>query len=206
MTPRKALVLDFGGVLTTPLIPAALAFERREGLAEGTLFRALYADAEMIRLTEELERGTLTQSRWNAEAADRTGLAADNLMGRLFADLRPQPELIGAAAAARRAGVPVALLTNSVGRAPWDLYAGYDLDFDAVVISEDHGVRKPEEAAFALVLDKLGLAAADCVFVDDTASYLPPAAALGFATVHAEEPGRTVAALERLLGLPLAPR
>jgi hypothetical protein len=27
MTHRKGLVLDFGGVLTTPLLPAVLAFE-----------------------------------------------------------------------------------------------------------------------------------------------------------------------------------
>jgi putative hydrolase of the HAD superfamily len=56
MTDLKGLILDFGGVLTTPLIPAALAFEQRAGLAEGSLLTALYLNEEMIRHTEELER------------------------------------------------------------------------------------------------------------------------------------------------------
>ncbi|MEU3986396.1 HAD-IA family hydrolase [Streptomyces sp. NPDC026672] len=205
MTYRKGLVLDFGGVLTTPLLPAVLAFEKREGLPEGSLINALYLDEEMIRRTEELERGALTQDEWNAEAAARAGVSPDNLMGRIFADLRPESALVDAVAAARRAGVRVGILSNSVGRRPWDLYAGYDLerDHDAVVISEDHGLRKPEPEAFQLVLELLGLPAEECVFVDDTDRHLPPAAALGFATVHAKEPRQTITELERLLGVTL---
>lgn len=71
MTYHKGLVLDFGGVLTTPLFPAALAFEKRAGLPEGTLLDALYLDPEMVRRTEELERGTLTQTQWNTAAGRR---------------------------------------------------------------------------------------------------------------------------------------
>lgn len=204
MTDRKGLILDFGGVLTTALIPAALAFEQRAGLPEGSLFTALYLNEEMVRYTEELERGSLSQERWNAEAAARLGVPAENLMGRIFADLRPQTALIDAADAVRRAGVKVAVLSNSVGRTPWDLYAGYGLErYDAVVISEDHGLRKPEPEIFELVLEMLALPAEACVFVDDTERYLVPAAALGLATVHATEPERTIAELERLLGIPL---
>lgn len=202
---HKGLVLDFGGVLTTPLLPAALAFERREGLAEGTLLTALYLDPEGIRRTEELERGTLTQSRWNEAAAERLGIPPDNLMGRIFADLRPEPAMIAAAAAARRAGIKVGILSNSVGLSPWNLYEGYDLEtrYDALVLSEAHGMRKPEPGIFRLVLKELGLRAEECVFVDDTEQHLSPAAELGFATVHAVDPVRTVAALEALLGVPL---
>ncbi|MET7694943.1 HAD family phosphatase [Streptomyces sp. NPDC005483] len=202
---RKGLVLDFGGVLTTPLLLAALAFERREGLAEGTLLTGLYLDPEAIRRTEELERGTLTQSRWNQAAAERLGIPADNLMGRIFADLRPEPVMIAAAAAARRAGIKVGILSNSVGLTPWNLYEGYDVErrYDALVLSEVHGMRKPEPEIFRLVLKELGLTAEECVFVDDTAQHLPPAAELGFATVHAVDPARTVVALEALLGVPL---
>ncbi|MEU8543804.1 HAD family phosphatase [Streptomyces sp. NPDC048717] len=205
MTNRTGLVLDFGGVLTTPLLPAALAFERREGLPEGTLLHSLYLDEEMIRRTEDLERGVLTQAGWNEAAAERTGLPPDDLLGRIFADLRPEAVMLEAADAARRAGIKVGILSNSVGAGSWDLYAGHDLEnrFDAVVISGDHGLRKPEPEIFRLVLDGLGLPADACVFVDDTEAFLPPARELGFATVHAEEPRRTVAALEELLGVPL---
>ncbi len=202
---RKGVVLDFGGVLTTPLLPAALAFERREGLAEGTLLTGLYLNPEGIRLTEDLERGTLTQSRWNEAAAGLLGIPPDNLMGRIFADLRPETSVIAAAVAARRAGVKVGILSNSVGLTPWNLYDGYEVEesYDALVLSEVHGTRKPEPEIFRLVLSELGLTAEDCVFVDDTEQYLRPAADLGFAAVHAVDPARTVAALESLLGIPL---
>ncbi|MFJ5136818.1 HAD-IA family hydrolase [Streptomyces sp. NPDC088707] len=202
---RKGLILDFGGVLTTPLLPAALSFEQREGLAEGALLTGLYLDPEGVRLTEALERGTLTQTEWNEAAGRLLGIPPDNLMGRIFAGLRPEPALIAAAAAARRAGVKVGILSNSVGLAPWNLYDGYELErrYDAVVVSEVHGTRKPEPGMYRLVLEELGLRAEECVFVDDTEQYLPPAADLGFATVHAVDPARTVTALEALLGIPL---
>ncbi|PSM42959.1 haloacid dehalogenase [Streptomyces dioscori] len=206
MTDRTGLVLDFGGVLTTPLLPAVLAFEKREGLAEGALITALYLDEDAIRHTQELERGEITQREWNDRASRSLGLAPNNLMGRIFSDLRPQTALITAAAAARRAGIRVGILSNSVGLEPWNLYEGYDLEtlYDAVVISEEHRMRKPEPEIFQLMLGRLGLAAEQCVFVDDTEQYLPPAAALGFATVHAVEPSRTVTELETLLGVRLA--
>ncbi|MEE4546126.1 HAD-IA family hydrolase [Streptomyces sp. V4-01] len=206
MTRPKGLVLDFGGVLTTPLLPAVLAFEQGEGLPEGALITGLYLDQEMVRRTHELERGALTQAEWNADAGRALGIAPDNLIGRVFAGLRPEQSVIAAAAAARRAGIRVGILSNSVGLAPWNLYEGYDLDrlYDAVVISEQHGMRKPDAEIFELMLKMLDLPAADCVFVDDTEQYLAPAAELGMATVHAREPRETIARLEALLGVPLA--
>ncbi|MFD4612260.1 HAD-IA family hydrolase [Streptomyces sp. NPDC058440] len=102
-------------------------------------------------------------------------------MGRIFADLRPEAAVIAAAAAARRAGVRVGVFSNSVGFTPWNLYDGYEVDrrYDAVVLSEKRGVRKPEPEIFRLVLERLDLPAEECVFVDDAEQYLPPAPALG---------------------------
>ncbi|MDJ1130586.1 HAD-IA family hydrolase [Streptomyces iconiensis] len=206
MSHHTGLVLDFGGVLTTPLLPAVLDFEKREGLVEGACITALYLDEEGTRRTHELECGAITQGQWNEAAAARLGVAPENLMGRIFADLRPEPLIISAAAAARRAGIKVGILSNSVGLAPWNLYDGYDLDdqYDAVVISEHHGTRKPDPEIFKAVLEPLDLPAEQCVFVDDTADYLPPAAELGFAAVHAKAPQQTISQLEDLLGVPLA--
>ncbi|GGN91384.1 phosphoglycolate phosphatase [Streptomyces albiflavescens] len=206
MTHRTGLILDFGGVLTTPLLPAVLAFEKREGLPEGACITALYLDEAGARRTYDLERGVITQEEWNIAAARSLGLDSDNLMGRIFADLRPQTTMIKAAAAARQAGVKVGILTNSVGLDPWNLYDGYDLDqlYDAVVISEQHRMRKPEPAIFQLMLEMLAMSAEACVFVDDTEKYLAPAADLGLASVHAKDPIETIAQLEALLGVSLS--
>ncbi|MFJ3205894.1 HAD-IA family hydrolase [Streptomyces sp. NPDC086989] len=202
---RTGLVLDFGGVLTTPLLPAVLAFEQREGLAQGACINALYMAADGVRLTHELERGQITQAEWNAAAAPKLGVSPDNLMGRIFADLRPEQALIAAAAAAKRAGIKVGILSNSVGLAPWNLYDGYDLDalYHGVVISELVGMRKPEPGIFEAMLKLLGLAAEECVFVDDTEEYVQAAEALGFAGVRATQPEQTISRLEALLGVSL---
>nr|WP_240653736.1 HAD-IA family hydrolase [Streptomyces sp. AcE210] len=99
----------------------------------------------------------------------------------------------------------VAILSNSVGATPSNLYAGYDLeDCDAVVISDDHGLRKPEPETFRLVLGMLELAADQLVFVDDSPQHLPSAAELGFATVYVKDLRQTIADLEDLLGVSLA--
>ncbi|MFF0291220.1 HAD family hydrolase [Streptomyces sp. NPDC005262] len=206
MTHRTGLILDFGGVLTTPLLPSVLAFEQREGLARGACVTALYLDEEGARRTHDLERGAMTQAEWNSAAARSLGVAAGNLMGRIFADLRPEAAMIKAVVAARRAGVSVGILSNSVGLDPWNLYDGYDIDqlCDAVVISERHRMRKPDPAIFQLMLEMLGKPAETCVFVDDTEQHLAPAAELGLAAVHAKDPEETIARLEVLLGVPLA--
>ncbi|MGW0859255.1 HAD-IA family hydrolase [Streptomyces sp. NPDC002690] len=205
MSNRTGLILDFGGVLTTPLLPAVLAFEQREGLPQGACLSALYKDEKGVEITSALERGAVSQTEWNLFAGTMLGVSPDGLMGRIFGDLRPEPLLINAAAAARRAGVKVGILSNSVGLTPWDLYAGYDLEqlYDVVVISEQHLMRKPDQELFEITLKLMGLPASECIFVDDTEAYVRAAEQLGLAGVHNQDPKQTVATLSDLLGVDL---
>ncbi|GHG11705.1 HAD-IA family hydrolase [Streptomyces zaomyceticus] len=202
---RTGLILDFGGVLTTPLLPAVLAFEQREGLPQGACLTALYKHEEGVRITSDLERGAVSQTDWNEFAGKMLGVPADNLMGRIFGDLRPEPLMINAAAAARRAGIKVGILSNSVGLAPWDLYDGYELErlYDVVVISEQHLLRKPDPELFEITLKLMDLPAEECVFVDDTATYVQASEQLGLAGVHNQDPQQTVDTLSELLGVDL---
>ncbi|MEU2828675.1 HAD-IA family hydrolase [Streptomyces lavendulae] len=205
MSQHTGLVLDFGGVLTTPLLPVVLAFEQSEGLPQGACISALYQDEEGVRITSDLERGAVSQTEWNEFAGKKLGVSPDNLMGRIFGGLRPEPLLINAAAAARRAGIKVGILSNSVGLAPWDLYDGYDLEklYDVVVISEHHQLRKPDPELFEITLKLMEMPAEQCVFVDDTEAYVRAAEQLGFAGVHNKDPKQTVVDLSNLLGVDL---
>jgi epoxide hydrolase-like predicted phosphatase len=108
-----------------------------------------------------------------------------------------------AVARARSAGIRVGVITNSWGTAPYDPYAAYQLDqrFDAVVISSQVGLRKPEPAIYRLAADELGVPLGRIVFVDDIATNLEPAHELGMAVIHHVDSARTVRELERLLGL-----
>ncbi|MET9934847.1 MULTISPECIES: HAD-IA family hydrolase [unclassified Streptomyces] len=131
-------------------------------------------------------------------------VSPDNLMGRIFGVLRPQPVMIKAATA-RRAGVKVGILSNSVGFAPWDLYDGYELEglYDVVVISEHHLLCKPDPELFEITLKLVDLPTPECVFVDDTLAYTQAVEKLGITGVHNEDPAQTVNTLSQLLGTDL---
>jgi putative hydrolase of the HAD superfamily len=75
--------------------------------------------------------------------------------------LRCDDAMLDALVALRAAGVPVALVTNALGR---DCYDGFDLDAlaDVVVISSAVGVRKPSRRIYANACERLGVAPADC--------------------------------------------
>ncbi|MFF0250855.1 HAD-IA family hydrolase [Streptosporangium sandarakinum] len=77
----------------------------------------------------------------------------------------------------------------------WDL-------FDHHVISEAEGVAKPDPRIYRLTLERMNLAADECVFVDDNPANLLPARALGIETVLADGPG-TAHRAATLPGLPL---
>ncbi|HSR22126.1 MAG TPA: HAD-IA family hydrolase, partial [Candidatus Eisenbacteria bacterium] len=68
---------------------------------------------------------------------------------------------------------------------------GLDREVDAVVLSFDVGLRKPQPAMLRLVLERLGASAASAVLVDDLVENLEAAAALGTGTLLMDRPGRT---------------
>jgi len=163
------------------------------------------AHHEHRRLRGQLERGDVTQTEWNERTGALLGVDSDNLLGRALSELRPEPSVIAAARAARQAGITVGIFSNSLGLEPCDPYAGYDLaeNYDAVLISEHYRARKPEPELYLTMLDLMGLPGDACVFVDDTAANLPPAEALGIATVLAADPAETIRQMESHLGLSL---
>jgi putative hydrolase of the HAD superfamily len=72
------------------------------------------------------------------------------------------------------------------------------------VLSGEEGIRKPAPEVYVMGAERIGLEPAECVFVDDLAFNLPPAAELGMATVHHTSAAETIAELERLLGVELS--
>ncbi|WP_435866547.1 HAD-IA family hydrolase [Streptomyces yangpuensis] len=116
---------------------------------------------------------------------------------------RIKPSKPALARAARAAGHRVALLSNSFGLDPFNPYEHVGIwdPFDVHVVSELVGLAKPDPAIYRLTLDRIGLPAERCVFVDDHAVNLPPAAELGITTVHATGEQEAVAELEALLGV-----
>ena len=202
----KGLLLDFGGVITTDFFGSIDDYCQRLGLPRGRFRAVVTADPAGRALYHRVERGEISQSTFERDLAALLGIAADGLVAGLLAGLRPDRPMIEAVAGARKAGIRVGMITNSWGTAPYDPYEGYQLNerYDALVVSGEVGIRKPTPEIYRLAADKLGIPPSRCVFVDDVAANLPPAAELGMATIHHVDSSQTIAQLERLLGVPLA--
>jgi putative hydrolase of the HAD superfamily len=201
----RGLLLDFGGVLTTSLLDAIRRFARSCGFAENTLLDLFRADPTGRRLLIDVERGAISQVEFEAGLGRLLGVDPDGLVPRIFGGVEPDQAILTAAEKARAAGVRTGVLSNSWGLRPFDPYAAWHLEerFDAVVISERTGTRKPDPAIYLLAAERLGLAPEGCVFVDDLPHNLEPARELGMAVVLKTGAEETVDELERLLGMPL---
>jgi putative hydrolase of the HAD superfamily len=200
----NGLILDFGGVVTTDLFAELSAFCVREGLPPDAFARALRDTPEGRAAFEAVEAGQIPQRDYEITIGRLLGVDDHGLLKRALGGLRPRPEVLGLVQRARSAGVRVGVLSNSWGDGEYDPYDGYDLDalFDAVVISGDAGIRKPDPAVYLLMTEQLGTTPRECVFADDTAANLPPAEALGMATVHFTDPDAGITEVSALLGLP----
>ncbi|HEY8866763.1 MAG TPA: HAD family phosphatase [Solirubrobacteraceae bacterium] len=198
-TPRRGLLVDFGGVLTTDVFASFQAFCEAEGLLPDAVRDRFMNDPLARELLADLECGRLTEEEFEPrfaavlEVADPVGL-----IDRLFGGMKPDHAMLNAVRAAKDAGVRTGLVSNSWGRGRYDR-ALFPVLFDGVVISGEVGMRKPEPRIYELGAESIGLGPADCVFVDDLPGNLKPARALGMATVHHSAAGETVPQLERLL-------
>ena len=193
MSPIEAVVSDFGGVLTTPLIETFAALQEQDGLDPGAMRAALQ------RLTEstgahpvhELETGRMTERDFLAAlgAQLRADLGRDVEMHtfaeRYFAHLRPNEPMLAFLRELRDRGYRLAMLTNNVRawEARWRAMLPVDELFEVVVDSAFVGLRKPDPAIYRLTCDRLGVAPDRCLFVDDVEVNCTAAADLGMAAV-----------------------
>jgi epoxide hydrolase-like predicted phosphatase len=196
------LLLDFGGVVTTDPLAELSAFSVREGLAPDAFARVLRDDAGRAAY-QAVEAGKISQRDFEVTIGGLLGVDDRGLLKRALGGLRPRTEVLDLVGRARREGVRVGLLSNWWGDGDYDPYDPYDLDalFDAVVISGDAEVRKPDLAIYLLGAAELGMQPQECVFVDDTAANLPPAETAGMATVHFTDPDAGISEIRRLLGI-----
>jgi putative hydrolase of the HAD superfamily len=200
--PARALLVDWGGVMTTNLFASFASFCARERLEMDALARRLREDEQARALVVGLETGRVSEADFEQSLGAALGVAPEGLVDRLFADSGPDDAMQEAVLHARRAGIPTGLLSNSWGtrRYPRERL---DALFDAVTISGEVGLRKPAAEIYELAAQRIGVAPRDCVFVDDIPSNLEPARRLGMRTVHHVTSDETIPELERQLGTPL---
>jgi putative hydrolase of the HAD superfamily len=205
----RALICDFGGVLTSPLSAAFLAYQEETEISLEELGRAMQraAEAHGEHPLFALERGEISEQefagRLGAELHD--GFDLGRLSWLLFERIQPNPAMIGYVREVRARGLRTALLTNNVREwAPHWRTKLPDLDelFEVVVDSSFVGMRKPERRIYDLTLERLGdgLRAEECVFVDDLELNCLAARELGMTAVRFEDSDQAIAAVESALG------
>ena len=211
--PLRGVVADWGGVMTNPIaetVRAWIAADEIEYASYHAVMKAwvtgAYDGVGEDNPIHGLERGECSDEEFEemlaARIVRRDGgpVTAAGLLDRMFAATvlsEPMQDLLRRV---RAAGLRTAMLSNSwgVGIYPADVLAEL---FDAVVISAEVGMRKPEERIFRHAAGLLGLDPAECVFIDDIEANVQAAEALGMTGVLHTDPAATEGRLAELLGL-----
>jgi epoxide hydrolase-like predicted phosphatase len=206
----EAVISDFGGVLTTPLVQSFMAFQNETGISMETLGQAMQgiAEADGEHPLFELERGRISEAAF----LDRMARQLEPELGHRpemhrFSEIyfdalepnQPMIDLMRELATGHR----MALLTNNVREWEplWRSMLPVDEIFELVVDSAFVGCRKPEPRIYQMTLDGLGLEPGECLFVDDVEVNVEAARDLGLAAVHFRDNDQAIAELRAAVGL-----
>ena len=210
--PITAVVSDFGGVLTSPLLDSFAAFQDQTGISGEALGRAMQVIAERdgAHPLFELETGRLTEN----EFLSRVATALEPELGHrpemhrfreiYFEALEPNEPMIALMREIKATGRRMALLTNNVREWEplWRSMLPVDEIFEFVVDSGFVGMRKPDPPIYELTIARLsGVSAEQCLFVDDVAVNIETAQAIGMVAVHFRSNQQAIGEIRELLAL-----
>ena len=208
----KAVISDFGGVLTTPLMRSFAAFQDHTGIPPEALGRAMQAIAERdgAHPLFELEMGRISEERFLIELADALVPELGHrprlhgFRDIYFDALDPNEPMIEVMRELKGRGLRMALLTNNVREWEplWRSMLPVDEIFELVVDSAFVGMRKPDPGIYELTLERLGdgIAPSDCVFVDDVLVNIEAARELGMTAVHFQSNEQAIPELRAAVG------
>lgn len=176
----RALLLDFGSVISESAFERHRQTERTLNLAPGSLRWLGPFDPEHDALWNSMLNDEITEREYWATRAREIGLAVGEPgwdMAMLLARLQPadpngvvRPQMRRLILAARAQGIQVGVLSNE-----FELFYGAGMalsidvmrDMDAIVDASHTKILKPDPRAYALALASLGRAASEVLFVDD---------------------------------------
>ena len=186
MTRPAALILDYGEVLSHPMRPGGMAL-----LATQLGAPASELDAVYWRHRRDYDLGLPSAEYWALVARDLGTDLDPTIVDSLIAidvdswtDYREPMWTL--AARFRQAGGKLGMLSNGVPEIVSRIRADREIDafFDAVVVSYEVQLAKPEPEIYRVMLDRIGAPPADALFVDDRADNIQTARELGLRAVQ----------------------
>jgi putative hydrolase of the HAD superfamily len=199
----EAVISDFGGVLTTPLIQSFMAFQDETGISTEHLGMAMQAVAEADGKNPlfELEKGLVSEADFLARLKTELEplLGHEPQMHRFgeiyFKYLEPNEPMIELMRELKASGLRMAMLTNNVREweETWRSMLPVDEIFELVVDSAFVGCRKPEPEIYELTLERIGLPAESCLFIDDLPHNCDAAREAGMSAVHFRDNEQAIA-------------
>ncbi|MDA1075147.1 MAG: HAD-IA family hydrolase [Proteobacteria bacterium] len=211
----KAILWDFGGVLTTSPFDAFNRFETTNDLPVDFI-RTLNATNPENNAWAQFESSSVSLDEFDELFALESTAQGHRIPGKqivelLSGDLRPR--MVGVLKECKR-HFQVACITNNVksGQGPGMARTSERAAqmsqvmalFDLVVESSIEGIRKPNPSIYSLTCDRLGIVPADAVFLDDLGINLKPARALGMQTIKVLNESQAIDDLALLTGLKFA--
>ena len=212
----RALVLDFGGVISKTLFETHDMTERSLGLPPCTLKWLGPFAPDSDPLWTSMQRGEMSEREYWLTRSREVGA----MLGEDWPDMETfvkrargtdpttviRPEAEAAIRIVDDAGFKLAILSNEL-----DLFYGADFRarlpvlarFDTIIDATHTNILKPDPRAYQSVLEALALEADDCVFVDDQRRNIAGAAACNMRTVlfDVRNPAASYSEALRHLGL-----
>jgi len=209
MSPITAVICDFGGVLTSPLLDSFVAFQDASGISLEQLGAAMAAVAEREGANPlyELETGRMTEARFlellSHELTSALGreVSLHGFGERYFAGLHANEPMIALMRDLRERGYKLAICTNNVREweGQWRAKLPVDEIFHDVVDSAFVGTRKPEARIYELTLERLGVAPEQALFIDDIEVNCTAARDLGIHAIWFKTTEQAIAEIEATL-------
>ena len=183
--PIHGLIFDFGGIITNMRWDVAHALEEQHGLERNTLARTYFASEEW----REVEVGRGDTAEWQRAAHRRLEEAAGHPLPRLHEKWRASTNLIQENVDLIRSLRPpyrIGVLSNADVSLEERIRDGMGIHhlFDDVVCSAIVGMAKPDHRIYLLAAERLGVAPAECVFIDDAERNVKAGREVGMTAVH----------------------
>lgn len=207
----RAVLWDFGGVFTTSPFEAFARYEREHGIPVGFIRKVNSVDPD-TNAWARFERSELTLEAFDAAFREESAALGHAIPGRTVVELLAgdvRPAMVRALDLVR-ARLTCACITNNVtaGEGPGITFTAEKTRaveaivarFDLVVESSKEGVRKPDPRIYEIACERLGIAPAEAVYLDDLGINLKPARAMGMTTIKVEDPDAALDALEAAVG------